>query len=215
MKELTAEREGNLKLTKVGPLGRFSNNAYVIADSSTGEAIVVDAPEESEKVVEAVSGLRVVRIVVTHRHGDHWAGIDLLRERTGAPVYCHADDYATYEGKVAGAVADGEELTAGGVRVRVLHTPGHTPGSICLLVGQHLISGDTLFPGGPGRTDRPEDLRQEIESIARRLFVLSDDVLVHPGHGDDTTIGAAKAEYAIFAAKSHPDDLSGDVTWSQ
>jgi hydroxyacylglutathione hydrolase len=211
---MTEFRDGNLIFKKLGPLGRFGNNAYVIADAETNEALVVDAPEESERIVEATAGLDVRRIVVTHRHGDHWMGIDLLRERLGAPVSCHEADKQPYEAKVADTLADGDEIKVGQLSVRVIHTPGHTPGSICLLVNDRLISGDTLFPGGPGRTMRPEDLRQEIESIKTKLYSLPESVRVHPGHGDDTTIAVSKAEYAIFEAKSHPDDLCGDVTWA-
>jgi glyoxylase-like metal-dependent hydrolase (beta-lactamase superfamily II) len=103
--------------------------------------------------------------------------------------------------------------------VRVIHTPGHTPGSICLLVpsrdgGDILISGDTLFPGGPGRSDSPEALRQMIASITSRLLVLPEDTAVYPGHGDNTTIADAKREYAVYASKEHPADQHGDVTWA-
>jgi glyoxylase-like metal-dependent hydrolase (beta-lactamase superfamily II) len=155
--------------------------------------------------------LNVQGIAITHRHGDHWGGLDALVEATKAPVYCHSDDVTNRE--VAGMLADGREIAAGSVRLRVLHTPGHTPGSICFVVGGHLLSGDTLFPGGPGRTMRPEDLKQEIESITARLFVLPEATQVHPGHGDDTTIAAAKREHAVFASKPHPAELAGDVTW--
>lgn len=211
---MNESRDGNFIFRKVGPLGRFANNAYVIADADSNEAVIVDAPEESEKVVEAVRGLNVSRIIVTHRHFDHWAGIDTLTEKVRAPVYCHKDDIAQYGSKVAATLDDGDEIAVGSLRVRVLHTPGHTPGSICLLVNDRLISGDTLFPGGPGRTQKPEDLRQEIESIKAKLYTLPDSVRVHPGHGDDTTIAVSKAEYAVFASKPHPDDLCGDVTWT-
>ncbi len=204
--------EGNLRLVKVGPLGPFANNAYVVADAASGDAIVVDAPQDSEKVFPALEGLTVSAIVVTHRHGDHWGGIEALRTKTGAPVACHAEDAAGRE--VERTLADGDELAVGSLTVRVLFTPGHTPGSICLLVGDHLLSGDTLFPGGPGRTMKPEDLRQEIESIRAKLYALPDAVSVHPGHGDDTTIGDSKREYAVFALKEHPADLSGDVLWT-
>jgi glyoxylase-like metal-dependent hydrolase (beta-lactamase superfamily II) len=204
-------RDGSTLIRKFGPLGPFANNAYVIADTGTGEAIVVDAPQESEKVLPGLEGLRVLRIVVTHRHGDHWGGIDVLRGATAAPVFCHPDDATGRE--VAGTVAHGEVLRAGAASVTVLHTPGHTPGSICLLIGDYLISGDTLFPGGPGRTTKPEDLHQEIESIKAHLFTLPEATAVLPGHGDDTTIGDAKREYAVFASKTHPSDLCGDVTW--
>jgi glyoxylase-like metal-dependent hydrolase (beta-lactamase superfamily II) len=204
-------REGSLKLVKVGPLGSFANNAYVIADTTTGDAIVVDAPQESEKVFPALEGLKVRSIVITHRHGDHWGGIDALKAHTSAPILCHADDAANRD--VQRTLAHGDEVEAVALRVRIIHTPGHTPGSICLLVNGHLLSGDTLFPGGPGRTMKPEDLQQEIESITSKLYTLPDTIAVHPGHGDDTTIAASKAEYAIFASKSHPPDLSGDVLW--
>ena len=207
-------REGSLILKKVGPLGQFGNNAYVIADAESKDAIIVDAPQESEKVLEAAAGLNVRQIIVTHRHGDHWSGIDLVRERTGAPVSCHENDREPYAARVSATLGHGAEVAVGSLRLRVLHTPGHTPGSICLLVGSHLIAGDTLFPGGPGRTSRPADLRQVIESITRVLYDLPDATAVHPGHGDDTTIGASKAEYAGFAARAHSPDLSGDVTWA-
>jgi hydroxyacylglutathione hydrolase len=205
--------EGELKVVKVGPLGPFSNNAYLIGDSAGEESVIVDAPPESERVLEAVRGTRVSRIIVTHRHGDHWAGIDALRSATGAPIYCHEADRDPYQDKVDGTLTDGEEIALGGGRLRVIHTPGHTPGSICLLTGRNLIAGDTLFPGGPGHSDRPEDLREEIHSIVDRLFVLPDETFVFPGHGEGTTIGEAKREYAAFASRRHPADLCGDVLW--
>ncbi len=90
---------------------------------------------------------------------------------------------------------------------------GHTAGSTSFLIGKHLFSGDTLFPGGPGKSRSPEAFRQEIDSITKKLLVLPDDTAVYPGHGDDTTIGQARQEYQVFAAKQHPADLCGDVTW--
>lgn len=205
--------DGDLRLVKVGPLGAFGNNAYLIQDRQSQDAIVVDAPTDGESVLEALGDGRVTRIVVTHRHPDHWTSIDTLKTITNAPVFCHDADREPYAAKVDGTLADGEEIEVGALRIRVIHTPGHTPGSICLLVGGRLISGDTLFPGGPGRTSRPEDLQEEIGSITSRLLVLPDDTAVHPGHGDDGTIGLSKAEYAIYASKEHPAELAGDVTW--
>ncbi|HLB28995.1 MAG TPA: MBL fold metallo-hydrolase, partial [Dehalococcoidia bacterium] len=92
-------------------------------------------------------------------------------------------------------------------------TPGHTPGSLCFSYGRHLIAGDTLFPGGPGHSDSPQDLRQEIDSIVSKLYVLPDNTIVCPGHGPNTTIGRSRAEYAVFASRPHPPDLCGDVLW--
>jgi glyoxylase-like metal-dependent hydrolase (beta-lactamase superfamily II) len=203
---------------KVGPLGPYDNNAYVVIDRATKQSIVVDAPFESEKTVAAAKGSDVQMIVVTHRHGDHWANIDLVKEQLGAAVWCHEGDRAPYAAKVFDTLQDGAEIALGESKVRVIHTPGHTPGSICLLVdgpdGQGvLISGDTLFPGGPGRSDNPAALQEMIGSITSRLLVLPEDTKVYPGHGDNTTIAASKREHAVYASKQHPADQHGDVTW--
>jgi hydroxyacylglutathione hydrolase len=202
-----------LQVVKVGPLGPFDNNAYLIVDPAGWECMIVDAPPEGERILEAARGTHVSRIIVTHRHGDHWAAIDVLRSATNAPVYCHEADREPHRDKVDGVLADGEEIALGSSRLRVIHTPGHTPGSICLLTGHVLIAGDTLFPGGPGHSDRPEDLQQEIRCIVERLLILPDETEVYPGHGDGTTIGRAKQEYAVFASREHPEDLCGDVLW--
>ena len=205
--------DGQLRLVKIGPLGSFGNNVYLIQERQSGDAIIVDAPTDGEQVLEALGDGTVRRIIVTHRHPDHWMSIDTLKEATGAPVACHEADREPYAAKVDETLADGEELELGSLRVRVIHTPGHTPGSVCFLVGVRLISGDALFPGGPGRTQRPEDLQQSIESITSRLLTLPDKTAIHPGHGDDGSIADSKREYAVFAAREHPADLCGDVTW--
>lgn len=210
---MEVHEDGALRLVKIGPLGSFGNNAYVIQDRESNEAILVDAPAESERILEALGDGNVSRIVVTHRHPDHWMSIEALKAATNAPVFCHEADREAHAEHVDGTVADGEDIEVGSLRVHVIHTPGHTPGSICLLVGNRLISGDTLFPGGPGRTNRPEELQEEIRSITSRLFELPDETLVHPGHGDDGSIDQSKREYAVFASKEHPPDLCGDVTW--
>jgi glyoxylase-like metal-dependent hydrolase (beta-lactamase superfamily II) len=205
--------EGALRFVKEGPLGPFGNNAYLIQDRESGEALLIDAPQDGERILRALASGRVTRIAVTHRHPDHWVSIDALKQATGAPVACHEADRQPYADRVDGTIAHGEEIVVGSLRVRAIHTPGHTPGSLCFLIAEHLVSGDTLFPGGPGRTNRPEDLLQEIESITTRLLVLPEGTLVHPGHGDDGTIGQSKQEYAVFASREHRSDLCGDVTW--
>jgi len=95
----------------------------------------------------------------------------------------------------------------------VLHTPGHTPGSLCLLSGKHLFSGDTLFPGGPGKTGNPAAFEQIINSITEKLFILPDETLVYPGHGEDTVLGKEKQEFAVFSSRPRTPGLCGDVLW--
>jgi glyoxylase-like metal-dependent hydrolase (beta-lactamase superfamily II) len=112
-------------------------------------------------------------------------------------------------------VTQGDEVKVGNLAFRIISVPGHTPGSTTFLYTKHAFVGDTLFPGGPGRTRTNADLQQELESIRTQLYTLPDGTDIYPGHGDMTTIGASKAEYAVFAAKDHDPDLHGDVNWSE
>ncbi len=207
-------REGDIEVVRLGPLGPYGNNSYIIADTSAKESLIIDMPAEGEKILAALADARVRSIVATHWHPDHWMSYDLIRSATGAPVHVHESEVNIPPERIDVRVTDGQELRAGSARLRVIHTPGHTPGSICLLLGKVLLTGDTLFPGGPGRTARPEDLSTAIRSIVDRLYELPEDVLVWPGHGDPTTIGASRAEYQVFAARPHRPDLSGDVSWN-
>jgi len=108
---------------------------------------------------------------------------------------------------------DGDVVSFGIVNLEVLHTPGHTPGSLCFRRGRYLISGDTIFPGGPGKTRSPAGLRQIIESITGKIFILPDDTEIYPGHGGSTTLKKEKDEFAVFSSRPHNADLCGDVLW--
>ncbi len=191
----------------------FDNNAYIVTAPGSTEAVVIDAPGEPAKLLVELGSLRVQAILITHGHHDHHLGLAQLRAATGAPVGIHPADAGSLDSPPDFLLADGDSFRVGAHTLRVLHTPGHTPGSVCLLVGQHLFSGDTLFPGGPGHTNTPEEFQQLEESITRRLLVLPEETAVYPGHGRDTTIGIALREYQAFASRPRPRDLCGDVTW--
>ncbi len=207
-------KDGDIEVVRLGPLGPYGNNAYIIADASARRSVIVDMPAEGERIVEALNDARVTSIVVTHWHQDHWMSYDVVRGATGAPVFVHEAEIHIPPERIDGRLRDGQEIAVGSARLRVIHTPGHTPGSICLLLGRILLTGDTLFPGGPGRTAEPGDLSTLVRSITERLFPLPDETYVWPGHGDTTTIGRSRAEYQVFAARPHRPDLSGDVTWA-
>src|SRR5438067_1359684 len=153
--KMEIHREGDYQVLKIGPLGPYNNNAYIISDTGARQSLIVDMPAESQQVVDAIGDLRIGGIIATHWHPDHWADYDLVRGATGAPVYVHEAEIRVPPERIDGRLRDGQEIQVGGVRVRVIHTPGHTPGSISLRVGRVLISGDTLFDGGPGRTAAP------------------------------------------------------------
>lgn len=192
-------------------LGPLETNCWVVGDDDDGPVVVIDPADEPRVVLEAVGQRKVASIVLTHGHFDHLGAVRNLVEVTGAPFAMHeldACNVTSAEG-TGGALfgfdvcapapswllADGDEFQAGEVGFRVLHTPGHTPGGICILARDasgedHLFSGDTLFAGSVGRTDFPGgDARQLARSIADSLVALQPTTAVHPGHGPDTTIG--------------------------
>jgi len=206
--------EGDLRLYKFGPLGPYENNAYIIADHPSQEALVIDMPTGSSEVIEVAKTFRVKAIALTHTHPDHWSEYDSVKAALGAPVMCHPAEQIMPASRIDLQIGDGDEIQLGGVSVVVIHTPGHTPGSTCFLAGRFLMAGDVIFPGGPGHSDSPDAFKQSLISIEEKLLVpLPDDVMVLPGHGPDTTIAQTKREYAGFTLRQHADDLYGDVTW--
>ncbi|MEO8456345.1 MAG: MBL fold metallo-hydrolase [Chloroflexota bacterium] len=208
--------DGGLTVLRFGPLGPFANNAYIIGHAESKDAFIVDMPSGSAEVVTAVKqdGWIVKAILLTHSHNDHWMDYDLVKTDTQAPVLAHEAERGVLGSRIDSPIADGQELQVGPYYLHAIHTPGHTPGSTCFKVQRFLFSGDTLFPGGPGRTQTPANFKQTVESIKTRLLTLPDETQVLTGHGDGTTIGASRREIADFDARKHADDLCGDVIWA-
>jgi hydroxyacylglutathione hydrolase len=198
---------------EVLPVGILGCNCSVLGDETTREAIVVDPGDDVSGIVEILErhGLKAAMIVITHAHIDHIGGAQKLRAISGAPVYMHADDkelagHLDVQARWLGvetpenpgidvAAQEGDVLRAGSVEAHVLHTPGHTQGSISLYLPleSKLIAGDTLFAGSVGRTDLPGgDSGQILQSIGEKLYTLPEETLVFPGHGRMTSIAAEK-----------------------
>jgi glyoxylase-like metal-dependent hydrolase (beta-lactamase superfamily II) len=181
-----------VKVVSVGPLG---TNCYLVTDESAGETLVIDPGDEAARLMERVEaeGGKVVAIVYTHGHWDHTGADAALREKTGAPLLLHEADASWYDGTVDRYLRDGEELAVGAMRLKVIHTPGHTKGGICLYLPGLLFSGDTLFAASVGRSDFPGGSHERlIQSIKSKLMYLPCDTIVYPGHGPRTTIGGEK-----------------------
>jgi glyoxylase-like metal-dependent hydrolase (beta-lactamase superfamily II) len=184
------------------------NNVWLLGDDT--EVVVVDAAHDAAAVLAAVAGRRLVGVLSTHGHNDHINAAATVSDATGAPVLLHPDDRmlwdAVHPDRDPAPLADGDVLTVAGTEVRVLHTPGHSPGAVCLHVPvlDVLFSGDTLFKGGPGATGRSfSSFPTILESIKSRLLALAPRTVVLTGHGDATTIGAEAGDYEAWVARGH------------
>ncbi len=174
-------------------VGPFENNVFIVRCKQTGEAVLLDAANEHELLLEVSRATGVRRVLTTHGHWDHIQAVVAMRD-AGIDVGIAVEDAAMLPGYDF-TIPDDEVIAVGDLKLRTIHTPGHTPGSTSFLLEGHpvLFSGDTLFPGGAGNTATPEgDFPLIIESIDRRLFTLPADLLVLPGHGLDTTIGTER-----------------------
>jgi glyoxylase-like metal-dependent hydrolase (beta-lactamase superfamily II) len=185
------------------------NNVWIVGDDD--ECLIIDPAHDPAAVVAAVAGRRVSAILLTHGHDDHIGAVGEVRDRVGAPVYLHREDWMLWERVFPGtepehAIADGDNFEVAGARLVALHTPGHSPGSTCFYLESEgtVFSGDTLFQGGPGATGRSfSDFPTIIESIRTRLLTLPPETVVRTGHGDPTTVGAEAPQLEEWIARGH------------
>jgi hydroxyacylglutathione hydrolase len=204
--------DNDLRIGKL-VLGPYETNCYVLTCKNTQQSLVVDAPAEASAIIKALNGTQPRYILLTHGHFDHTGALAQLRSQLKVPLAAHPAASSMSPEPTELYLNDGDRITLGDLEVTVLHTPGHTPGSVCFKTGKHFFAGDTIFPGGPGHTDSPDNFTQIVASITRKILTLPDDTIIYPGHGESGTVGKSREEYAVFASRRHPKNLCGDVLW--
>jgi len=204
-----------LTITKLS-VGPMDNNAYLLTCRSSGEALLIDAANEAERLLDLVAQgpgrtelgtADLGTIVTTHRHGDHWQALGAVAGATGARTVAHPQDAPELPLSPDVLVEHGDTVTLGDCSLEVIHLRGHTPGSIALLHRDsdgalHLFTGDSLFPGGPGKTWSAEDFVSLVDDLEARVFdQLPDETWFYPGHGDDSTLGAERPHLGEWRAR--------------
>lgn len=210
-------------IIKCIPGGMFLENCYIVGDEETNEGILVDPGEQIEEILSEVdkSGLKITKIVNTHNHLDHVAGVEIAKQKLGIPFFIHKKDQPVLDllpeacqrwpqysyvvkPEVEGYVEEGVKIDIGSLTADVLLVPGHSWGHICLVIEDNIIAGDTLFAGSVGRVDLTGGTSMEelLGSIQAKLFTLPDNYNVFPGHGPSTTIGIEKQSNPFFSRSS-------------
>ncbi|WP_238011330.1 MBL fold metallo-hydrolase [Dactylosporangium sp. AC04546] len=193
----------SLSITKLS-VGPMDNNAYLLRCTTTGEGILVDAANEPPRLLSLIGPDGISSVVTTHRHADHWQALTEVVSATGAASLAHPAD-APEIPVVTDTLTEGDTLHLGELTLSVIHLVGHTPGSIALYYageGGHLFTGDSLFPGGPGRTTNPKDFNSLMDDLEEKVFGrLPDGTVIYPGHGKDSTLGTERPSIPEWRAR--------------
>lgn len=196
----------DLEVTKLA-VGEMDNNAYLLRCPRSGDAVLVDAANEAGRLLDLVGTTPLRTVVTTHQHADHWQALAEVVTQTGARTVAHPLDAGPLPVHVDDPVEGGGTVQVGDASLEVIHLRGHTPGSIALVHrssngSTHLFTGDSLFPGGPGKTWSAEDFTSLMDDLESRIFgVVPDDAWVYPGHGADTTLGAERPSLPEWRAR--------------
>jgi glyoxylase-like metal-dependent hydrolase (beta-lactamase superfamily II) len=190
-------------------VGPMDNNAYLLRCTETGEGLLIDAADEADRLRELIvfDGPPVSAVLTTHRHRDHWQALAEVVDAAGAAVYAGAPDADELPVAVDERLDHGDTVTVGDVSLDIIALRGHTPGSVAVLYRDpggipHLFTGDSLFPGGPGRTTNPADFTSLMDDVESRVFgELPDETWFYPGHGNDSTLGAERPHLAEWRAR--------------
>ncbi len=203
----------NVKIIRM-KLGVWDTNSYIIIDPLARKSALIDVPAGARTILSQLKGTQLEWIMLTHSHQDHIGGLVAVRNKLLAALVVHPlDNEKWLPVKPDMEIHDHDTLLVGALKLEVMHTPGHTPGSLCFRLDKFLFAGDSVFPGGPGRTTTPQEFQKAIKSITEKILTLPDNTVIYPGHGRSTTVKKVKKEYAGFALRQHAADLCGDVTW--
>jgi len=199
-------------LTKA--VGPWPMNTYLIVCEATGAAAIVDPGADAESILDMARGVRVDKILLTHGHRDHTSALAKVRKATKATVYIHPADGEAFKVNYDVALADGQVIGIGSESLRVIHTPGHTPGASCFDLGDgRVLVGDAIFVNGPGATQSPERFTETMRTMRAVFFAWPDETIFYPGHGSSGKIGDERPAFEAFIRDGWPPDLHGDVTW--
>lgn len=182
-------------------VGPYQTNCYILGCKQTSQGLVIDPGDEVLRIVKEItrSGLTIKHIAITHGHIDHVGGVSELKRITKAPVLIHRLDAAALGAKPDGFLEEEQVLQVGHYSISIIHTPGHSPGGVCLHAPGAVFTGDTLFAGSVGRTDFPGGSHELlVEGVRRKIFPLGDDLRVYPGHGPESTIGRERQTNPFF-----------------
>jgi glyoxylase-like metal-dependent hydrolase (beta-lactamase superfamily II) len=186
---------------KTFSVGDWDNNVYILVDSTTSESILFDAPTDAPRILNELQGTKLKYVLFTHADGDHVQALKAIKDATGAPVGINPLEADRLPIPPDFELEDGQVFDLGTKKITAHHTPGHSPGGMCFVLDDILIAGDTLFPGGPGNTKRPDgDHAAIMNSIRTKLEPLPDDTKVYPGHGKPTTIGTERPHFSEWEA---------------
>ncbi len=204
--EAAVQELKDLMITKVS-VGPMDNNAYLLRSRNTDESLLIDAAADADLLLEVIAGQPLATVVTTHQHPDHWGALSAVVRATGALTVAGADDAEGIPVPIQRTVEGGDVVSVGDVDLEVIHLVGHTPGSIALLYDDpagapHLWTGDSLFPGGVGKTWSQADFETLIDDVESKLYDrLPDETWVYPGHGEDTTLGAERPHLGEWRAR--------------
>ncbi len=196
-------------------VGPWPMTTYVVICEDTGTSAIIDPGADAGDILALAQGTRIEKILLTHAHPDHIGALAEVKSGSGAPVYLHPAEGQDFGVGFDVPLADGDVVEVGSLRIRAIHTPGHTPGITCFDIGQNrVVVGDTIFVGGPGKTWSAEDFATTMHTLQTIVFAWPDELEFYPGHGPSGRIGEERPAFQAFVARGWAPELHGDVTWA-